>query len=117
VLGHEGSGLVEKVGGGVTKVAPGDHVVMTFGSCGRCRSCREAEPAYCYDQVALNFGCSQATLHWHDGPVFGGFFSQSSFATFAIGTERNVVKVGREAAGASGAARMRDPNGRRRRAE
>jgi len=35
VLGHEGSGVVEAVGPGVTKVAPGDRVVMTFGSCGR----------------------------------------------------------------------------------
>ena len=35
VLGHEGSGFVEAVGAGVTKVARGDSVVMTFGSCGR----------------------------------------------------------------------------------
>ncbi|HEY8581248.1 MAG TPA: alcohol dehydrogenase catalytic domain-containing protein, partial [Beijerinckiaceae bacterium] len=41
VLGHEGAGVVEAVGAGVTKVAPGDHVVMTFGSCGHCRSCQE----------------------------------------------------------------------------
>jgi len=93
VLGHEGSGVVEKVGAGVVKVVPGDHVVMTFGSCGRCRSCREAEPAYCYEQVPLNFGCSQGHLQHDGGPVFGGFFSQSSFATFAIATARNVVKV------------------------
>ena len=97
VLGHEGAGVVERVGAGVGKVAPGDHVVMTFGSCGRCRSCREAEPAYCYDMMRLNFGCTSAHLRRAAEPVFGGFFSQSSFATFAIGTERNVVKVRRDA--------------------
>ena len=36
VLGHEGSGIVEKVGAKVSKVAPGDRVAMTFRSCGTC---------------------------------------------------------------------------------
>ena len=40
VLGHEGSGVVEAVGAEVTKVAPGDHVVLTFRSCGACARCR-----------------------------------------------------------------------------
>src|SRR5690606_38892016 len=39
ILGHEGSGIVEQVGEGVTKVAPGDHVVLTFNSCGTCPRC------------------------------------------------------------------------------
>jgi len=56
VLGHEGAGIVEAVGASVRKVAKGDHVVLTFGSCGACPSCRDAEPAYCYDLAALNFG-------------------------------------------------------------
>ena len=60
VLGHEGAGVVEAVGQGVSKVAPGDHVVMTFGSCGRCRSCEEAEPAYCHHALPLSFGCKRA---------------------------------------------------------
>src|SRR3954469_14621338 len=41
VLGHEGAGVVERVGSAVTKVAVGDHVVMTFNSCGACASCAE----------------------------------------------------------------------------
>ncbi len=41
VLGHEGAGVVEQVGSAVTKVAPGDHVVLSFSYCGHCRSCRE----------------------------------------------------------------------------
>src|SRR5512139_3578680 len=44
VLGHEGAGIVEQVGSGVTKVKPGDHVVMTYLTCGACPSCRQGEP-------------------------------------------------------------------------
>src|SRR5688572_5401256 len=44
VLGHEGSGIVEKVGARVTKVAPGDRVAMTFRSCGQCPRCAKGEP-------------------------------------------------------------------------
>src|SRR5438132_6309335 len=40
VLGHEASAIVEAVGGGVTRLRPGDHVILSFApSCGRCRYC------------------------------------------------------------------------------
>jgi aryl-alcohol dehydrogenase len=97
VLGHEGSGVVEKVGAGVAKVAPGDHVVMSFASCGHCRACLEGDPAYCHSQWPINFGCIRADgstpLSAGGRQVHGDFFGQSSFATFAIAGERNVVKV------------------------
>jgi aryl-alcohol dehydrogenase len=98
VLGHEGAGIVEAVGSAVAELAPGDHVVMTFAYCGTCRSCREAEPAYCYQQYPLNFGCQRsdggsAYLCDNGEDVHGDFFGQSSFATYAIGSERNVIKV------------------------
>lgn len=48
VLGHEGSGVVEAVGAGVTRVAPGDPVVIAlYAACGRCRSCLSGTPARC----------------------------------------------------------------------
>src|SRR5699024_8260497 len=47
VLGHEGTGIVVETGAGVTRVRPGDAVVMSFTSCGRCQSCRSGHPAYC----------------------------------------------------------------------
>lgn len=94
VLGHEGAGIVEAVGAGVSKLAVGDHVVMTFGSCGRCMSCNEAEPAYCDDGFKYCFACERDNyLSSAQGPVHGDFFSQSSFATYAIGNERSVVKI------------------------
>ena len=49
VLGHEGAGVVEAVGAGVTDLELGDHVVMSFTWCGDCPSCQSARPAYCYD--------------------------------------------------------------------
>lgn len=97
VLGHEGAGVVEAVGRAVSKVAVGDHVVLTFLSCGSCRSCLRAEPAYCDQLYGLNFGGARAdgttALSSDSGPVHGHFFGQSSFATYALASERNVVKV------------------------
>ncbi|HCX63684.1 MAG TPA: aryl-alcohol dehydrogenase, partial [Eubacteriaceae bacterium] len=47
VLGHEGSGVVEKVGSAVRDVKPGDHVVLTAYSCGRCEPCVTGHPSQC----------------------------------------------------------------------
>ncbi|MYR55704.1 alcohol dehydrogenase catalytic domain-containing protein, partial [Streptomyces sp. SID625] len=48
VLGHEGAGVVVRTGGGPdTEIGVGDHVVLSFDSCGHCRNCRAAAPAYC----------------------------------------------------------------------
>src|SRR5258708_37652039 len=55
LLGHEGSGIVEKVGDQVRKVEVGDRVVMTFHSCGVCPSCAEGAPAYSVPLMANNF--------------------------------------------------------------
>lgn len=103
VLGHEGAGVVEHVGNRVTKVAPGDHVVMSYMSCGRCRNCASGLPSGCDLIFPLNFAChrldgsgSLRTCDAQRGSVHGFFFSQSSFATHAIANERNIVKVPRE---------------------
>ena len=55
VLGHEGAGVVERVGARVTKVKPGDHVVLTGDSCGACPTCLGGNPAYCDQMTPLNF--------------------------------------------------------------
>ncbi|MGO7830509.1 alcohol dehydrogenase catalytic domain-containing protein, partial [Rhizobium johnstonii] len=55
VLGHEGAGIVESVGPGVAKVKPGDHVVMTFNSCGHCTSCNDHQETYCHEFFQRNF--------------------------------------------------------------
>lgn len=97
VLGHEGAGVVERVGSAVTKVAVGDHVVLTFNSCGQCRRCRVGQPAYCFAFPKLNYGAGRpdgsATMHIGEERVSANFFGQSSFATYALASERNVVAI------------------------
>jgi aryl-alcohol dehydrogenase len=97
VLGHEGSGIVEKVGERVTKVQPGDHVVMSFAACNNCPSCKSGKAAYCYNFFPSNFSGARpdGSTYYKQGDksVHGHFFGQSSFATYALATEQNVVKV------------------------
>ncbi|WP_354673913.1 NAD(P)-dependent alcohol dehydrogenase [Cupriavidus alkaliphilus] len=97
VFGHEGAGIVEEVGPGVTKVEPGDKVVITFTSCGTCPQCQRHEPAYCHSMPALNFTGQRPdgskSMRDGSGEISGRFFGQSSFATHALATERGVVKV------------------------
>jgi aryl-alcohol dehydrogenase len=95
VLGHEGAGTVAEVGKKITAVQPGDHVVLSYQSCGLCRPCRDGHPVHCEHFWEANFGFARL-----DGSnalarsgVQGHFFGQSSFATYALATERNLVKV------------------------
>ncbi|WP_017729097.1 NAD(P)-dependent alcohol dehydrogenase [Halalkalibacterium ligniniphilum] len=97
VLGHEGSGIVEKVGDGVTSVTPGDHVVLSFASCGHCKSCMTGRPYACQTFYELNFTGTMhdgtCRLHKEDGTDVANFFGQSSFSGYAVVSERNVVNV------------------------
>lgn len=97
VLGHEGAGVVEQVGRQVTKVRPGDHVVLSYHACGLCANCQSGHPAYCKLVIPCNFGGSRldgsTPLRQHDEVIHGAFFNQSSFATYALASERNVVNV------------------------
>ena len=97
VFGHEGAGLVEAVGGQVTKFRPGDRVALTFGSCGHCANCTAGAPAYCMHGHELQFegarGDGSPTLRAGESTVRGAFFQQSSFATHALATERNAVRI------------------------
>jgi aryl-alcohol dehydrogenase len=97
VFGHEGAGIVERVGATVRKVIPGDRVVMTSPSCGSCSACRRGVPGYCAAARRIKFGGrlrdGRAPFHRNGEPVSGAFFQQSSFATHALATEGNVVKV------------------------
>ncbi|WP_118178583.1 NAD(P)-dependent alcohol dehydrogenase [Paraburkholderia phosphatilytica] len=97
VLGHEGAGIVERVGRNVTKVAAGDAVVMTYDSCGRCPACAAHAQSYCHAFFPRNFfatrGDGSTPLSKSGERVHGNFFGQSSFASHALCNERNVVKV------------------------
>jgi len=97
VLGHEGAGIVEKIGSAVTKVMPGDHVTLSWLSCGVCDACRSGNNVYCQDFLKLNFGGVRndgtTNLRRNGKPLHGSFFGQSSFASHALVTEDNIVKV------------------------
>jgi len=97
VLGHEGSGVVEKVGDRVTKVKPGDHVVLSYVYCGHCANCQQGLPAYCSQSFMGTFGGVRSdgttTLSKNGEKIHGNFFGQSSLATYALTYENNVVKV------------------------
>jgi len=95
VLGHEGAGVVELTGKKVKTIRPGDHVVLSYQSCGTCRQCKSGRPTKCRRFYELNFG-----FHRLDGSnaleasgVRGHFLGQSSFASHVLATERNMVKV------------------------
>lgn len=55
VLGHEGAGVVEKIGPDVTTLAVGDHVVLTMTHCGKCANCVTGHTVYCDVVMPLNF--------------------------------------------------------------
>lgn len=98
ILGHEGAGIVERVGTTVTHVKPGDHVVLSYHSCGQCKPCLSSHAAYCDNVWEANFAGARL-----DGSIGVGrqgaedlhahFFGQSSFATYALAHQRNTVKV------------------------
>jgi aryl-alcohol dehydrogenase len=100
VLGHEGAGVVESVGEGVTYVQPGDHVVLGFAHCGKCQFCLSGRPYVCERFFELNFlgNMEDGTKRHHccDNKGLSNFFGQSSFGTYTIVNERNLVKVDKD---------------------
>ncbi len=101
ILGHEGAGIVESVGAEVSKVKKGDHVILAPASCGKCEQCKSGHPSYCENFYALNIGGKRqdgsCPYHNHNGDEISGFFFyQSSFATYSIAGENNVVKVSKD---------------------
>lgn len=98
IPGHEGAGVVEAIGAEVSDIAVGDHVVLSFDSCGTCANCRSGSNAYCDTFMARNLfgreldGSSTATDE-NGNDVGARWFGQSSFAMHAISTARNTVVV------------------------
>jgi aryl-alcohol dehydrogenase len=97
LAGHEGVGIVEKVGAGVLGLNPGDRVILTFPSCGVCEPCKESHPYACEDNFQLFFGGNYADgtkrIKTEDGKEVGIMFGQGSFATYAIADQKNTIKV------------------------
>ncbi len=101
VCGHEGAGIVEAIGEGVSDVTVGDHVVLSYDSCGECVNCRRGIPSYCEQFLTRNLTGRDALwgtpMSAEDGtPIGARWFGQSSFATHCLATSRNVVVVDRD---------------------
>ncbi|MEW6475467.1 MAG: alcohol dehydrogenase catalytic domain-containing protein [Actinomycetota bacterium] len=102
ILGHEGAGIVEEVGEGVTNIRVGDHVVCSIiVSCGACQNCRANRIHQCEVGNQVVFGGTMldgtSRLESEDGEQLAHFFCQSSFAEYAVVPERAVAVVSKEA--------------------
>lgn len=97
VLGHEGAGVVEALGSGVTLVNAGDRVIVSYPYCGTCPNCERHAYYHCDQIVDLKFGGSRLDgskpVRLNGKPITSAFFQQSSFATYAVTQERNLVVV------------------------
>ena len=83
VLGHEGAGIIEKLGPGVTELAVGDHVALhTLANCGRCGPCASGRPTHCRQSL----GNRAQPFSRNGEPV-------SSFAATSTFVEKTVVKA------------------------
>ncbi len=101
VLGHEGAGIVERVGPGARSVVPGDHVVTLFApECGECVHCRSGRTNRCTairDQQGLGFLPDGTTRLSRDGERVRHFMGTSTFAEYAVLPEIALANVSREA--------------------
>jgi len=100
VPGHEGAGVVESVGAGVTGVAPGDHVIMNWApSCGECFYCRGGRPCLCstYVEPIWAGGLMDGTTRLSRGgePVYH-YSALACFAERAVVPQESCVPVSRD---------------------
>ncbi|HEY1368179.1 MAG TPA: alcohol dehydrogenase catalytic domain-containing protein [Gaiellaceae bacterium] len=97
VLGHEGAGVVERVGDGVTSLAPGDHVVTLFSpQCRECVHCRDARTNLCLairEQQNKGYLPDGTTRLSRDGEEIRHFMGTSTFAEYTVMPEIALAKV------------------------
>ena len=101
VLGHEGAGVVEAVGDGVTLVRPGDHVVTLFApECGECIHCRSPRTNRCIairDQQGKGYLPDGTARLARGGEPIRHFMGTSTFAEYTVMPEIALAKVNPEA--------------------
>jgi S-(hydroxymethyl)mycothiol dehydrogenase len=89
LLGHEGAGVVEAIGDGVTTVVPGQRVVLTWAvPCGRCRQCLRGVPRRCGHELH-----QPPRMRRANGDVVTGVLQCGTLATHTVVTEPQVVPM------------------------
>src|SRR5205823_298624 len=101
VLGHEGAGVVERVGEGVTSVGLGDHVVTLFSpQCRECEHCRDPRTNLCLairEQQGLGFLPDGTTRLSRDGEPIRHFMGTSTFAEYTVMPEIALANINKDA--------------------
>ena len=101
VLGHEGAGVVDAVGEGVTTLAPGDHVVTLFApECGRCLHCESGKSNICLairDQQSMGHLPDGTTRLSRRGEPLRHFMGTSTFAEYTVMPEIALARVRKDA--------------------
>jgi S-(hydroxymethyl)glutathione dehydrogenase/alcohol dehydrogenase len=96
VGGHEGAGVVEKVGGGVTRLAVGDHIVTSWlPVCGKCRFCARGQSNLCdLGRFLVDNSLTDGTYRYHDGGAdVGQMCLLGTFSQYAVLSEASVLKI------------------------
>src|SRR6204780_629232 len=96
VLGHEGAGIIEEVGAGVTRVAPGDHVVCSFiPNCGVCRYCATGRQSICDMGAHILEGYLPGGRFPITGPrgAYGAMCMIGTFSQYGVISQTSAVKV------------------------
>ena len=95
VLGHEAAGVVEKIGSEVTRLKPGDHVILNFrANCGTCRHCTIGRPVLCSGVETPRWFLFDGTVRLHrNGQDIHHFTRTASFAEYAVVQESGAVPV------------------------
>lgn len=96
VMGHEGAGVIEKVGAEVTYVQPGDHVVLSFVTyCGECAMCQMEKPTLCTGYDAVRGAMLDGTFRFHNdrGQKLAQMARIGTMSELIVAPEQALVKI------------------------
>ena len=102
ILGHEGAGIIEKVGSEVQNLKPGDHVVMAFYADGLCDKCLQGIPTQCRNYAKYNLSGTRFDgddQFQENGKHISDMFNQSSFTTTTVTNQQTIAVFGTGAVG------------------
>jgi S-(hydroxymethyl)glutathione dehydrogenase/alcohol dehydrogenase len=101
ILGHEGGGIVEALGKGVTSVATGDHVIPLYTpECGKCKFCKSGKTNLCQAiRITQGQGLMPdgTTRFFKDGKPIYHYMGTSTFSEYTVVPEISLAKISKQA--------------------